>query len=241
MDIRNKEEFEFFMQRAIRSLGDSSKSDDSYIELYNMLLRCFIHADVDMDGRIGAEEFPRMIEEAAQLPRKFGYQWWGEDKYELEEDRIKNHEQMFHMIDENNDGAVSFDEWLAFSLQQYQTRSSELPLSLDQLDQDNFVSECRLSKEPGSESHRRVYWFHWQCFQAADLDRDGMVSSEEFDTMVNRATAAQRRLGLPLPLSTECEKEAAFKQVDENDDGTISFDEWLKFASVEIMDKVATS
>ena len=38
--------------------------------------------------------------------------------------------------------------------------------------------------------------------QAADADRDGQVSAEEFGTMINVATAAQKRLGLPAPYQT---------------------------------------
>ena len=39
MDIKIKEEFEFFMQRALASYSAGSNTDDNYIELYNMLLR----------------------------------------------------------------------------------------------------------------------------------------------------------------------------------------------------------
>ena len=46
--------------------------------------------------------------------------------------------------------------------------------------------------------------------QAADADRDGQVSAEEFGTMINVATAAQKRLGLPAPYqTTEEQGEAA--------------------------------
>ena len=39
MDLRSKEEFEFFMQRALESFTAGSNTDDNYIELYNILLR----------------------------------------------------------------------------------------------------------------------------------------------------------------------------------------------------------
>ena len=46
--------------------------------------------------------------------------------------------------------------------------------------------------------------------QAADADRDGQVSAEEFGTMINVATADQKRLGLPAPYqTTEEQGEAA--------------------------------
>ena len=40
-----------------------------------MFSRAFIAADVDLDGKIGSAEFDMMIESAAGLPRKFGYNW----------------------------------------------------------------------------------------------------------------------------------------------------------------------
>ena len=39
MDIKDKEQFVFWMQRALGSHADGSHADDNYIELYNILLR----------------------------------------------------------------------------------------------------------------------------------------------------------------------------------------------------------
>ena len=39
MDIKDKEQFVFWMQRALGSHADGSHTDDNYIELYNILLR----------------------------------------------------------------------------------------------------------------------------------------------------------------------------------------------------------
>ena len=39
MDIRNRAEFDFFMQRALASFEGGANTDDCYIELYNILLR----------------------------------------------------------------------------------------------------------------------------------------------------------------------------------------------------------
>jgi hypothetical protein len=47
MDITNKAEFIYFMQRACED-----QDNDCYIELYNILLRAFIAADCDFDGQV---------------------------------------------------------------------------------------------------------------------------------------------------------------------------------------------
>ena len=79
-----------------------------------------------------------------------------------------------------------------------------------QLDKDTFVKDCKNVGDTNSESYKKIYWFSWTCFQvgkekkfrliknfllwqAADADRDGQVSGEEFGTMINVATAAQKR------------------------------------------------
>merc|ERR1712226_933133 len=71
MDIRDKNEFIYFMQRACEN-----QSNDCYIELYNILLRAFVTADVDFDGKVSEQEFGGMISAAAALPKKFGFDWW---------------------------------------------------------------------------------------------------------------------------------------------------------------------
>lgn len=240
MDIRMKAEFDFFMQRALASFKDGSNADDCYIELYNILLRAFVAADVDFDGKIGVEEFDSMIEAAAGLPRKFGYKWWGEENYSDDASRVKANEGLFSAIDVDGDGAVSFDEWLAYALKRYlELGAKQLPVALDQQDKDAFVADCKVSAEEGSEAHRKLYWFNVKCFQAADADRDGMVSFDEFDKMIDTATGAQKRLGLPFPFATHEERQEAFKRMDENGDEAVSFDEWLNFSVSEIISKVA--
>merc|ERR1711872_656810 len=71
MDINSKSEFIYFMQRACED-----QSNDCYIELYNILLRAFVCADCDFDGQVSEDEFGGMINAAAALPKKFGFDWW---------------------------------------------------------------------------------------------------------------------------------------------------------------------
>jgi len=221
MDIRNKDEFIIFMQRATEDT-----SNDCYIELYNILLRAFISADKDFDGKVDEGEFEGMISAAAAFPKKFGCEFWagsGKDQ--------------FAAIDENGDGAVSFDEWLGFAYNHYKTQA--LDVAFDKMDKDAFVKDCKNVGDTSSESYKKIYWFSWKCFQAADADRDGQVSDSEFGTMINVATAAQKRLGLPAPFQTPEEQMGLFKKMDENGDNSISYDEWLGCFLSEIIAPVA--
>jgi len=223
MDIRNKDEFIIFMQRATEDT-----SNDCYIELYNILLRAFISADKDFDGKVDEGEFEGMISAAAAFPQKFGCEFWagsGKDQ--------------FAAIDENGDGAVSFDEWLGFAYSHY--KSQALDVAFDKLDKETFVKDCKNVGDTNSDAYRKIYWFSWKCFQAADADRDGQVSDTEFGTMINVATAAQKRLGLPAPYQTPEEQMGLFKKMDENGDGSISYDEWLACFLSEIIAPVAAA
>merc|ERR1712172_336522 len=191
MDIRNKDEFIIFMQRATEDT-----SNDCYIELYNILLRAFISADKDFDGKVDEGEFEGMISAAAAFPKKFGCEFWagsGKDQF----------------------------------------------AAIDKMDKDAFVKDCKNVGDTSSESYKKIYWFSWKCFQAADADRDGQVSDTEFGTMINVATVAQKRLGLPAPFQTPEEQMGLFKKMDENGDGSISYDEWLGCFLSEIIAPVA--
>ena len=146
----------------------------------NPFSRAFISADKDFDGQVSEDEFEGMISAANDFPKKFGFEWWagsGKDQ--------------FKAIDENGDGGISFDEWLNFAYTHYQ--SQKLPVAFDKEEKDAFVNSCKDSANTGSESYKKVYWFSWKCFQAADADRDGQVSNSEFATMINVATSGQKR------------------------------------------------
>jgi len=234
MAFSNKDDFNFFMIRAL-----SSTENDAYIELYNQLLRSFIAADVDFDGKVSVEEFDGMIEAAAALPKQFGYKWWEGDSASDEAARKAARAELFKKIDENNDGGISFDEWLSFAIAHYKTQTAGLGKSLDQEEKDTFVGVCKKCTENSSAEYRRLYWFHWACFQAADADRDGMVSGDEFNKMIDMATGAQKRFGMEVPFQSADERKAMFAKMDENGDGSISFDEWLAFSLENIINKVA--
>merc|ERR1712133_254410 len=119
------------------------------------------------------------------------------------------------------------------------TTSNRSCLSFDKEEKDAFVASCKDSANTGSDAYKKVYWFSWNCFQAADADRDGQVSNSEFATMINVATSAQKMLGLPAPFQTSADRDALFGKMDENGDGSISFDEWLACFMKEIIAPVA--
>jgi hypothetical protein len=55
--------------------------------------------------QVSEDEFAKMIEAASALPKKFGFDWWQGSPAD-----------QFKAIDDNGDGAVSFDEWLVHNI-----------------------------------------------------------------------------------------------------------------------------
>jgi Ca2+-binding EF-hand superfamily protein len=224
MDIRTKQEFVQWIKRAV------STSDDCYIELYNLLLRCYVAADVDMDGKVDCSEFSGMIEAAAALPKQHGQSWWEEG----EDQRA----DLFKKIDDNGDGAISFDEWLAFVINKYKGLVSSLPVTPEELGKDAFAALCKGGSTAGSDEHKALYFLHWKAFQAADADRDGKVDESEFTTLINVLTETPKKLGLSLPALGDEDRKNMFAAMDENGDGAISFNEWLDFSMKTIVAQI---
>lgn len=65
---KTKEEFTVFIHQAMQD----GKSDAAQ-ELYELLVNCFTRADVHKCGKVGADSFDRLVEEAVTMPRVHGY------------------------------------------------------------------------------------------------------------------------------------------------------------------------
>jgi Ca2+-binding EF-hand superfamily protein len=227
---------------------DDQKSD-AFAELYNFLLGCFTRADTDLDGKVFIDQFDSLIEEAADLPRKYGLAPKSSDMYSTDDVRKAARAQMFREMNLAKDGYITFEEWIGFSIKHIMGKVATL-------DRDYLAGDCTKQEFIGfirkaviktNPEYRDLYFFLLKCFADADRDRDGAVNSTEFDAMIEVAAAAPRKHGL-APLSRVMFKNDAqrlakrteyFRQMDKNRDNTISFDEWLQYANEHIMGKVA--
>ena len=79
--------------------------------------------------------------------------------------------------------------------------------------------------------------FVFRSFAIADTDYDGQVSIEEFQPMLDSASALPNKFGYNWWEGT-CED--FFGRIDEDGDGSITFHEWLGFALKHYQEK-ATS
>ncbi|KAK2147478.1 hypothetical protein LSH36_550g01005 [Paralvinella palmiformis] len=243
---KTKEEFVQFIRHAMMD-----KNSNEFIEFYQFLINCFIRADSNMDGQVSVDEFDQLIEEAAHLPRKHGFAPKTSDLYPTDEARQEARAKLFREIDSNQDGHITFDEWLEFTFR-HVTRKLHLVdkdlLAGDEATKDEFVAFIQKANDRTTPEYRELFHFLLKCFVDADKDHDGAVQPVEFDAMIEMATAAPRRLGLAPNWSSLYEtnddrvekRKEIFNAMDANGDGNISFDEWLKYVTEHIVGKVGT-
>ena len=242
---KTREEFVCFIKSAMQQ-----RDSDAFTELYHFLLGCFVRADTDMDGKVYIDDFDTLIEEAAALPRKYGYAPKTEFLYASDSMRKTARAQMFKDMNTANDGYITFEEWLNFSVQHIMGKVATLDknmLSGKDVSKEEFIDFIKKAVHKTTPEYRSLYFFLLKCFSDADRDRDGAVNSKEFDAMIEIAAEVPRRFGL-APSSSQMFRNAAeriakrkeyFNTMDLNKDGTISFDEWLNYAYEHIVAKVA--
>lgn len=243
---KTREEFIHFIRQAAHE-----KDSDAFRELYSFLLGCFVRADKRLDGKVTLDEFDTMVEEAAALPRKYGFAPSSEDMFSCVAERKAARAKMFKEMNTHKDGFISLEEWISFSMTHIFGKVDTLPkdpLIDSGVSKKQFIDFIKKAVDKSTQEYRELYFFLLKCFTDADRDHDGAVNPKEFDAMVEEAADAPRRFGLAPETSsmykTDADRLAArskeFYTMDINHDGTISFDEWLAYAVKHIAGKVAS-
>lgn len=242
---KTREEFIQFIRHATQD-----RKSNEFVELYDFLLQSFIRSDANLDGMVSLDEFDALVDIAAALPRKFGYAPTNESLYPKPEDRKAARAKLFATMDSNGDGHISFEEWLAFSLEHIGKKVEGLPKDIlaGGSTKEEFIAFIKKAVDKSTPEYRELFYFLLKCFVDADKDRDGAVQPEEFDDMIEIAAAAPRRHGL-APTTSElfktdearrAKRKEYMEKMDTNHDGNISLDEWVKYAYDHIVGKAAT-
>jgi len=118
-----------------------------------------------------------------------------------------------------------------------------------QSDKTAFKQFCKNAIEnPNGKDRKELYGFLAECFLDSDADRDGLVSHDEFDFLVEKSAALPRRFGM-APSWVEYYGDLAhrkqarhqmFLQIDKLNRGFIGLEEWVQFAVTHITEKVRT-
>ncbi|KAK2164169.1 hypothetical protein LSH36_68g15004 [Paralvinella palmiformis] len=242
---KTKEEFNLFIREAM-----SEPNSDASVQLYQFLLGCFVRADEDLEGRVKLANFDSLIAEAAELPRKYGYAPTKEEMYPKDDGACeKARAKTFAQINNKDQDYITLEQWLKFSMKHIKMKVKTLPKAVmtgEGVSKKEFLELVEKAVDKTSPEFRELYFFLLKCFVDADRDHDGSVNAAEFDTMIEVAASAPRKYGL-APQSKKMYKNVAerlerrteqFKEMDLNDNGKISFDEWLSYSVDHIIGKV---
>jgi len=243
----------------------SDKSSEQYKSLYEFLFKTFVESDVAEKGAITRERFDILIEDAAQAPRALGLAPPTSQTYKDEEQKYAARQRMFEQMDVDGAGAVTFDNFLNWTMSHIAVKVSEamgrMVTKVDaktapwgggcawQFDKTAFKSWLmKAIADPSSKDRKELYGYLSECFLDADGDRDGLISTDEFDFLIEKAAAMPRRFGM-APSWVECYGDIStrsqargemFKQMDKHQRGKIGMEEWVAFSIAHITEKVKT-
>lgn len=244
---KTKEEFVIWIRIAI-----NDRESGAYEELYQFLCTCFTRADKKMTGKVDVANFDMLVEEAAELPRRYGYAPKSEAMYPSEDLRKAARSKQLLEMKTSEYGYISLEEWVKFAVNHIVGKVSTLPKdylggSSKDVSKEEFIAFIKRAMDKKTPEFKELYHFLLRTFQAGDKEGYGAVTPEVFDDMIECAAAAPRRFGLAPKTSemykTENERFGArmknFVELDKGKKGSISFHDWLNFAYDHILGKVS--
>jgi len=231
---KSKEDFIWFVKKAT-----TDKKSYSHSELYHSLLKMFVDADTNKDGLVSRASFSHLIDEAAAMPRAYGYAPTDADLWKDQQEKEAYRQKMFDSMDLKATGVITFDEWLKFCHEHIlaKTKTMEAHPMIDTADAGQYKTfiKAALTKVAGPQ-HVELYWYMLEIFTDHDTDKDGIIKQTEFPDMMTQFLATPKKLGLPCP--TEDQYEALFQKYDPRKDGRMTVDEWMSLATEEIFKKI---
>ena len=192
---KSKEEFVVWIRQA---MGD--KNSIAYQELYQFLTRCFIRADKSFSGLVSKYNFDTLVEEAAALPRKYGYAPKSEDMFPSDEARKRAREALFDTIDTDKSGTITLEEWIKYAVNHIMGKVKNLPKDIlgpsSTASKTEFISFLQRASDKSSPEYKDLYFFLLQAFISGDTAHKGEIDAATFDRLIEVAAAAPRRHGL---------------------------------------------
>ena len=154
--------------------------------------------DIDESYGINEYEFNEYVQKMAKLEGGSSQsEIWSQDDI---------HNALFHVFDENGNGAHSIDEFITY-LEEVEASNEEFS-----------NHDSLLSKKYG----------HKFMFNLADLNSNGMVTKAEYLHFLTRASQYEKEKGLLAYWTRKQVNIALFKTIDENDNNLVSIDELNK-------------
>merc|ERR1712033_41720 len=179
---KSKEDFIWIVKKAV-----NDQKSHSHSEMYHSLLKLFVDADTNKDGLVSKASFSKLIDDAAAMPRAYGYAPADSELYKTEAEKDASRQKMFDSMDLNSTGVITFDEWLKFCQEHIAAKTATMdphPIidhgSVD--DYKKFIKAAMAS--PTCPEHVELYWYMLEIFTDHDADKDGIVKMDEFNAMM---------------------------------------------------------
>ena len=193
---KTREEFIVWIRLAM-----NDRESGAYEQLYQFLWNCFCRADVNNKGKIEFDQFDKLIEEAAELPRLYGFAPTSSAMYSSDALRVAARKKLFKELDANNAGYVTVSQWIRYAIQHIAAKYVQLPKdylsgSASGVSKDEFIAFVKRAVDPANKEYEELYYFLLRTFQAGDKNGYGEVEPAEFDEMVECAAEAPRKYGL---------------------------------------------
>jgi len=243
----DKTEFKQWCKMAITNPNGKERK-----ELYGFLSECFLDADGDRDGEVGADEFDFLVEKAATLPRRFGLAPSSAEYYPSVQARIASRKQMFAQMDTDHSGKIGLEEWVKFAITHIteKVRTMQDVMDFQHLEKarpDDFVRYCEVAvTNRASEEYKSLYEHLFKTFVESDVEEKGAIRRSQFDILIEDAAKAPRVLGLapssaqayPTEMDRMAARDQLFAAMDTQRRGYISFNDFLNWAVQHIAGKV---
>merc|ERR1711970_920507 len=172
-------------------------------EFFGFLALSFGDVDVDKDGFINLEEFDRLLEKVAAVPRRYGL---APVQTSDPLTRQMGHKKVFDQLDTKAGparGVLGLDQFVEWAQEHVAGRVGKVPAKDVGLYHVQDYSEAeylgfieRAVIIVCSYERASFYNFILNCFVEADEQCEGRISQDQFDKLLTRAATVPRHFGL---------------------------------------------
>jgi len=191
-------------------------------EFFGFCALAFGDVDVDKDGFINLEEFDRLLEKVAAVPRRYGL---APVSTVTTLERQMAHKKLFDQLDTKAGparGVLGLDQFVEWAFDHVISKIGKVPAKdvglyqVQDYSEEEYIGFVeRAVNNPGSYEHASFYNFILNCFVEADEQCEGRVTYDQFDKLLTRAAVVPRHFGLAPPESSTEARKKMFDQLEE--------------------------
>merc|ERR1712019_66284 len=180
----------------------------------------FGDVDVDKDGFINLEQFDRLLESVAAVPRRYGL---APVSTQSTLERQMAHKKLFDQMGTKAGparGVLGLDQFVEWAFDHVISKIGKVPANdvglyqvQDYTEQEYIGFVERAVNNPGSYEHASFYNFILNCFVEADEQCEGRITYDQFDKLLSRAATVPRHFGLAPPESSAGTRNQMFAEM----------------------------